>query len=91
MALRSRISSDTKMLVLQAFLSLRQHFRDAQNISVAFDGSRLGNLPRLLGFICRPDGHGQWLPPQDMAPLSRIQNPQTDVLCICVAQIFTCA
>lgn len=91
MALRSRISSDTKMLVLQAFLSLRQHFHDAQNISVAFDGSRLGNLPRLLGFICRPDGHGQWLPPQDMAPLSRIQNPQTDVLCICVAQIFTCA
>ena len=36
----------------------------ALNIGLSVDGSRVGNLPRVLGFMTRPDGIGAWVPPQ---------------------------
>ena len=70
-AFRSRIHTmqprsilEVNRKLLMYFFAARSKFVEAKIVSVAFDASRIGNVSRMLGCICRPDGYFAWLPPQ---------------------------
>jgi hypothetical protein len=52
-------------IITKYFFSMRAHFSDQRVLTFACDASNIGNKNRMLGFICRPDNIGAWLPPLD--------------------------
>ena len=65
MKISIRLPDAARTMLIQFFDALRFYFIDQHNISLSVDASRVGAKNRVLGFICRPDGYGGWLPPQD--------------------------
>ena len=41
---------------------MRAAFSPQADLSFGFDASRIGGLPRMLGFVAVPDGRGAWMP-----------------------------
>ena len=62
MKAKLRLAEQTTMCIIKYYFALRYYFSSCMNIGLAVDGSRVGNLSRVLGFMTRPDGIGAWMP-----------------------------